>query len=384
MELADRRECGRWGNVNCSRSGGTHMLIKHKDAVEPALQILEGFLALNTLTGQQRQLIEEEIEKIRAGARGEKDAAYHIDFKLKDSKNWVVVHDLRLEHNGRVAQVDHLLINRRFDVFVIESKNLKTAVRVNKDDEFEVKTRYGWKGMASPVEQNKRHIQVLSELIGNEKLTPSRLGFQIRPTFYNWVLVAPECNLSRGEQKEATILKMDMFDRGLELFINHNSLGDALSLAKLCSTETVMAVAEKLVGFHKPIVFDYAAKFGITDAQRFSVPTPVHLEPAKVPSCSEKHSCERCQTAVEDKVVAFCLAHDKRFNGKILCRTCQTAFYEPKPVPEPLITASGSTCHECQTPVDAKVMAFCRFNSKRFSKRVLCRTCQTTGPLAVS
>ena len=134
------------------------------------------------------------------------------------TKNWAVIHDLRLEHNGRVAQIDHLLIGRFFDVFVIESKNLKTAVRVNGDGEFEVRNKWGWKGMASPVEQNKRHIQVLSSLIQDEKLMPMRLGFQIQPRFHNWVLVAPECQLSKGEQKDATILKMDMFDRGLEQF----------------------------------------------------------------------------------------------------------------------------------------------------------------------
>ena len=357
------------------------MLIKQKDDVEPALQILEGLLILKTLTGQLRERIEVEIENTRTGAKGEKDAAYHIDFKLKDSKNWVVIHDLRLEHNGRVAQVDHLLINRRFDIFVIESKNLRTAVRVNANEEFEVKTRWGWKGMASPVEQKKRHIQVLNELISDEKLMPTRLGFQIRPTFHNWVLVAPECNLARSEQKEATILKMDMFDRGMEQFINQNSLSDALSLAKLYSTETVTAFAEKFVGFHKPIVFDYAAKFGITEAQRFSA--PAYPKPAEALKSSTERFCERCHTTVESKVVAFCHSHEKRFGGKILCRTCQTAFYEPKSDPEPLNVVSGPTCDECKGSVDSKVVAFCRFNSKRFNKRVLCRTCQTTNVLVV-
>ena len=358
------------------------MLIKHKDDVEPALQVLAGFLALKTLTGRQREDIEDEIDNIRAGAKGEKDAAYHIDFKLKDSKNWVVIHDLRLEHNGRVAQVDHLLINRRFDIFVIESKNLRTAVRVNANEEFEVKTRWGWKGMASPVEQNKRHIQVLSELISDEKLMPTRLGFQIRPTFHNWVLVAPECNLARGENKEATILKMDMFDKGLEQFINQSSLSDALSIAKLCSAETVTAFAEKLVGFHKPIAFDYAAKYGITEAQIFS--GPVRSEPVERSNSEEIPACERCHEAVENKVAAFCRAHEKRFGGKVLCRTCQTAFYEPKPAPEPLNVVSGPTCDDCKSSVDSKVVAFCRFNSKRFNKRVLCRSCQSTNVLTMS
>ena len=43
-----------------------------------------------------------------------------------------------------------------------------------------------------------------------------------------------------------------------------------MTMVKLCAPETVTAFAEKLVGFHKPIDFDYAAKFGITEAQRYA------------------------------------------------------------------------------------------------------------------
>ena len=194
----------------------TAMLLKSKDDISPTIAALETLLARKDVRGKQRERIEEEIDQVRAGARGEKDAAYHIDFKLKDTKNWVVIHDLRLEHDGRVAQIDHLVIGRMFDIFVIESKNLKTAVRVNGDGEFEVKTRYGWKGMSSPVEQNKRHIQVLSGLISDEKLMPTRLRIQIRPTFQTGCSLHPSATWSKGDNKEATILKMDMFDKGME------------------------------------------------------------------------------------------------------------------------------------------------------------------------
>ncbi len=363
------------------------MLLKSKDDISPTIAALEVLLARKDVRGKQRQRIEEEIDQVRAGAWGEKDAAYHIDFKLKDTKNWVVIHDLRLEHDGRVAQIDHLLIGRMFDIFVVESKNLKTAVRVNGDGEFEVKTRYGWKGMSSPVEQNKRHIQVLSGLISDEKLTPTRLGMQIRPTFHNWVLIAPECNLVKGDSKEATILKMDMFDKGMEQRINDAPLSEMFSLAKICSQETIMAFAEKLVSFHKPIVFDYAAKFGITEMGE-PVPTaPVRETPAEVPVSARSQVCEHCLVPVEPKVVSFCRMSSKRFGGKILCRTCQTAQVtpvSPVPIPEPISNISEPTCQECSAPVDAKVVAFCRFNSRRFGKRVLCRTCQANAAVPVS
>ena len=55
---------------------------------------------------------------------------------------------------------------------------------------------------------------------------------------------------------------MDLFDRGLEEHIDTKMFKSVLSVAKLCSADTIQEFAHKLVRFHQPIVFDYAAKFG--------------------------------------------------------------------------------------------------------------------------
>ena len=172
--------------------------------------------------------------------------------------------------------------------------------------------------------------------------------------------------MTKKENKEATILKMDMFDKGMGQRINDASLGEMFSLAKICSQETVLVFAEKLVAHHRPIVFDFAAKFGIA---------------IKVPE--EQPACEKCRVFVEPKVVSYCRAHEKRFEGVILCRTCQNTPAGAAPVPEPPNVVSGPTCQECSTQVDQKVVAFCRFNSRRFGRRVLCRSCQTNVVVTV-
>ena len=56
---------------------------------------------------------------MRVGIKGQKEFAYLIDFDLAKSKRMVVIHDLRLEINGRVAQIDHLLIHRSLTVFIL-------------------------------------------------------------------------------------------------------------------------------------------------------------------------------------------------------------------------------------------------------------------------
>jgi hypothetical protein len=54
----------------------------------------------------------------------------------KDSKNWVIIHDLRIEYGGLVAQIDHLLINRFLDFYVLETKHYSQGVKVTERGEF--------------------------------------------------------------------------------------------------------------------------------------------------------------------------------------------------------------------------------------------------------
>jgi hypothetical protein len=43
---------------------------------------------------------------------------------------------LRLEHNGRTAQIDHLLINRWMECYVLESKHFNAGLKITEDGEF--------------------------------------------------------------------------------------------------------------------------------------------------------------------------------------------------------------------------------------------------------
>jgi hypothetical protein len=58
----------------------------------------------------------------------------------------VVIHDLRIEHRGRVAQIDHLLINRVLDIFVLESKNYYYGVKISEEGGA---SSLGWEDLSS-------------------------------------------------------------------------------------------------------------------------------------------------------------------------------------------------------------------------------------------
>ena len=257
------------------------MIIKSRDDTKASITALRKLLALDGLTRVQRKEMSAELDRLRKRAEACKQAAAHIDFALNDSHNWAVIHGLRLVHNGRVAQIDHLLIGRFFDIYVIDSKNLATTLRLDAHGEFQTRNGSGWKGIQSPVEQNRGHIIVLNQLIRDGKLTPTRLGLSLNPAFRNWILVNQSCPIPDSPQQEAIIFKMDMLDRQLRDFINHASRpDDILSVAKVCSGSTIMDFACRLVSYHRPATYDFVQQFGIILPQE---------EPALAASEREAH-----------------------------------------------------------------------------------------------
>ena len=164
---------------------------------------------------------------------------------------------------------------------------------------------------------------------------------------------------------------MDLFDRGLEE--HNNRFSDVFILAKVCAPETNHEFARQLVSFRRPASFNCAAKFRITEAQRYA-PAVIRTKPA---TKMDNPTFDQCRTSVETEVVKFCLAYEGWLGGKILCRTRQSATMGriSKPVVTPEITEPS--CQDCYAPLDAKVVAFYRIDGRRFGRKVLCRTYQT-------
>jgi hypothetical protein len=112
------------------------MIIKRMDSREQEIGELETLLK-GKLIPYQRFLIERELKTIKSGVSGEKDSAYYIDFYFGNSRNWAVIHDLRLEHKGQVARIDHLLMDRFFDTYVLESMNYSYKLKITPEGEFQ-------------------------------------------------------------------------------------------------------------------------------------------------------------------------------------------------------------------------------------------------------
>jgi hypothetical protein len=309
------------------------MLIKEKDSANRAIQQLETILQIPGLPQDTLAKAEKELKTLNAGNRGEADSAYFIDFYYRGKTNWAVIHDLRIEYGGNVAQIDHLMINRLPEFYVLESKRYAYGLKIEESGEFLYWDGHRYQAMESPIEQNKRHVAVLGQLVKGETLLPKLLGMTLQPKFRPYVLVSPKSRVIRPKH---TVFNTDMVIKADELFKQIEANFDAMNLAsavvagaKMISCEAVEELARRLVTYHKSAEIDYYARFGINTAQQ-TQPAAIESDvkhssgPAQAPN--SKYFCFKCNRLISQKVALFCFQNKGRFGGKAYCFDCQKAF----------------------------------------------------------
>lgn len=278
------------------------MLTKQADDQSQAIAELE---RLASGTGADAKRAAEELRRRRAGIKGESESAYLIDFEFAKSKNWAVIHDLRLEHEGRVAQIDHLLINRWMDFYVLESKHFNAGLKITEDGEFLRwnNFRKSFEGMASPLEQNERHIAVLRDVVDQIEL-PVRLGVRISASFATLILVAPNARIDRPKRFDTSrVIKADQLKKRIWKDIDdENALVTLLKATKMVSGETVEFVAKQLAALHKPLERPVPPQ--IVNAETKPSPQPA-LE-ASAPAAASKPVAAKPQAVAPGPVCKKC------------------------------------------------------------------------------
>lgn len=272
------------------------------------------------------------LARRKAGLKGETESAYLIDFDFATSPNWAVLHDLRLVDGQRTAQIDHILINRWMEFFVLETKHFNAGVKITNDGEFlrwdpRNKT---YQGMPSPLQQNERHIAVLADVVKNLSL-PSRLGMRIAPAFHSLVLVAPSARIMRPDRFDTSrVIKADQLKPRIWREIDNPSPVAFLlkSAVRLVNAETVELVARQLASLHQPVNFKAAPSAApVAPAQRAHArvePTlgkPIASStllsaPAIEPEASGP-ICKRCQSTAG-------LIQYGRYGYYFKCAACDT------------------------------------------------------------
>ena len=98
-----------------------------------------------------------------AGLQAEKDMAYHLKVFFADRDAFAVFNNLKIEHNGLTAQIDHLVLTR-WTAYFIESKSVSQVITVNEHGEWGRLYNRRFSPIESPIEQSRRHKETLFSL----------------------------------------------------------------------------------------------------------------------------------------------------------------------------------------------------------------------------
>jgi len=300
------------------------MIAKTRGSFENDITQLKELLSLR-LTDKQRFLIEREINFLRSGEKGEKDSAYYIDYYLGKSKNWAIIHDLRLSFFGQTAQIDHVIMNRFLEVYVLETKNYAYSVKINPDGEFLVSHNGKYYSIESPIEQNERHIFLLKKVIDHYRIMPTRLGIPIPPSFNTLILVSPTSRVIRPAKNQFDTSRVVKSDLAIDTIMKEidKNVG-ILGITKMISPETLTETATKLSQLHQPISFNYRAKFGISETIGLSDQKPPIVSQGKTSERNERaYYCSKCRKPISQKVAQYCWDRKNIFGGKAYCLDCQ-------------------------------------------------------------
>jgi hypothetical protein len=296
------------------------MIIKGMDPKKEEKEQLRGLLQ-GQLSEKQRFLIERVLRNIEASERGEKDSAYFIDFYFGKSANWAIIHDLRIQYEGQVAQIDHLVMNRFMDIYVLETKNFHYGLKITPEGEFLINNGQKYFGIESPLEQNDRHIFLLSKAIDHHGIMPTRLGVVIPPRFVSYVLVSPTSKIIRPSRSKLDTSNVIQSDQAFTKIKKDTDDAGASAILKICSSETLETTANKLFRLHRRTTPDFKARFGIKDRTEY-VKKPDRIAQDKA-SHGQSIVCEACKSTVSEKVVQYCLDRKHLLKGRILCYNCQ-------------------------------------------------------------
>jgi hypothetical protein len=290
--------------------------------------IESGNLPDTTLKRAQIQLM-----KLKAGTQGEKAAAYEIARLYGNDPDYAVIHDLRIEMDGQVAQIDHLIINRSLHGLLLETKNFSEGLGCNEHGEWVGFYHHKPFGIASPILQAKRQKDILDRFLQpGHPWIPKRVGEYIGLRTTPFVLISNTARISRPRKPVDgmdTVFKIEALGARAKAF--EDSLGFVVKKLRQISQDQLYAYAEGLAAQHTPHTIDWAAYFGI------GAPLDVteHPEPGFSVSYAstegykpkkKKLICDTCKEKITLAEGRFCWTRKDRFGEGVYCRTCQSAF----------------------------------------------------------
>ena len=218
-----------------------------------------------------------DILKLKAGHSAEKNAAYLLDKLFLEAEHSILLHDLRLELDGDVAQIDHLSLNRFGFVRLYETKSFSTGIKIDDEGVFWRWDGYGKKyvEIPSPILQSQRHEVTLKRALKALGYDALAFGHYVLVD-YNAKLIKPNDakfdRVCRPDRLEEVFKKEENKPVGLnEVGVLLRAMGRLVSGNSLTS-EQVLDTGKKLAELHKQLNKNVWSRYGLERPERESLP----------------------------------------------------------------------------------------------------------------
>ncbi|WDL95805.1 NERD domain-containing protein [Alicyclobacillus sp. ALC3] len=250
-------------------------------ADQRSVQEMQKLLDVLPSSHKKRALIESDLFKMLSGESGEKSVAYQLDFWFRNAPDVAVANNVRLEFNDRSAQIDHIVAVPA-GLLVLESKSLPDQVHIDEDGNwYRVKRhKHGEElqreGMFSPVEQNRRHMAVLEDILSAQNFAPKpKLASVI-------VFPNPKVVITGVKPAGATLARIDTLQALIERSRSRSDADSAVDASHLLDV---------LLSFHRPITIDVYERYHIDPTETKPMNERVLVDPA-----TEAYICAFCST----------------------------------------------------------------------------------------
>ena len=299
-------------------------------------------------------------ERTKAGHQQEKDVAFYLRREFGDDESILVINDLRIEHNGEYAQLDHFVIHP-FGLVIIESKSIHGEVKVNRQGEWSRSYRGQWYGIPSPVRQAELQEELVKGLLSRnvEKFLGKLLGLQTQIGGRDWktiCAVSSSAILHRDDMPRAIadrVVKSEFVAKKIRGLVG--SWAESWVKAKpRFSQKEIEGIGQFLLERHQPQVANSSAtEAPPKQSGTYSSQEPEHAAPASDRPAKAEAAALACKQCGE---TANLIGQYGKYGYYVRCGSCGTNTSMKTPCPacqsrKVRVTKSGptytSTCQDC-------------------------------------
>ncbi|RSV39924.1 NERD domain-containing protein [Sphingomonas sp. ABOLE] len=247
------------------------------------------------MAGEPSDRLRKKMLAHRRGIIGERETAHILDRLFFDSKDHVLIHDLRIPDGiGSFAQFDHIILSRLSrKASVVEVKNYSGRMSRNKHDEWVVwyEGRRRPVQIPNPVAQARRQRDVLRAWL---KAHDHDKAFSEVGTF---VVIPADGQIDRTKITEALpVYKIDNFHRAWVAFAGVSPVGKLFSSG--VPSGTLVAIGAQLAASHVSDEQTMAQRLGI-EPRSYAQRNDGAAEQVDEPADEEQLAAEAAEDALD-------------------------------------------------------------------------------------